>query len=84
MNDREVPPKQFANHVLKQTCAHMLADDIAVEADDYMAMRVAFRNLGGLWSEIADGNIVHLELLKKVVTAWGQMPGRKKRSEESI
>jgi len=84
MNDREIPPKQFANHVLKQVCSHMLADDIVVEPNDYMAMRVAFRSLGGLWSEVAYGDIVHLELLKKVVTAWGNEPGRKHRSEETV
>lgn len=82
MNDREIPPKQFANNVLQQVCTHMLADDIIVEPDDFMAMRVAFRKLGGLWVEIALGHIVHLELLKKVVTAWGQMPGRKHRAED--
>lgn len=84
MNDREIPPKQFANNVLKQVCSHMLADDIVVKLDDYIAMRVAFRNLGGMWQEIADGNIVHLELLKKVVTVWGNEPGREHRSEETI
>jgi hypothetical protein len=84
MNDREAPPKQFANNVLQQVASHMLADDIVVEPDDFMAMRVAFRSLGGTWTEVASGNIVHLELLKKVVTAWGNMPGRKHRSEETV
>lgn len=84
MNDREIPPKQFANRVLKQVVQHMLSEDIVVDPDDYTAMRVAFRTCGGIWEEVGQGNIVHLELLKKVVTAWGGMPGRKMRQDEVI
>ena len=83
-SDRETPPRQFANHVIKQMATHMLADDIFVELNDFMAIRTAFRWCGGSWGEVSEGNIVDLEILKKVVTAWGQMPGRKKNQDEVI
>ncbi len=84
MDDREIPPRQFANRVLKQVIQHMLSEDLVIALDDYMAMRVAFRKCGGSWFEVSQGNIVHLELLKKVVTAWGNMPGRKTTQDEEV
>lgn len=84
MDERTPHPRQFANHVIQLFVAHMLAEDMVIELDDYMAIRTAFRACGGTWGEISLGNIVHLELLKKIVTAWGNMPGRKKDSDEVI
>ena len=83
-DDQERPPRQFANHVIKQVALHLLSDDILVEPNDYMTMRGAFRSLGGSWGEISAGHIGHLGLLKKVVAAWGQMPGRKKNQDEVV
>lgn len=82
--DQESHPRQFANHVLRQIVTHLAAEDMIVTKEDYIAMRVAFRSLGGSWVEIAFGNIVHLELLKKIVTAWSQEPGRKTESDEAV
>ncbi len=84
MDERTPHPRQFANHVIQLFVVHMLAEDMVIELDDYMAIRTAFRTCGGSWGEISLGNIVHLELLKKIVTAWGNMPGRKKDSDEVI
>jgi hypothetical protein len=84
MDDSPSPPKVFGNHVIKQIVQHMLAEDMLLNFDDYQVIRVVFRTLGGSWSQLAQGNIVHLELLKKVVTAWGQMPGREKESDRLI
>lgn len=84
MDDFPSPPKVFGNHVIKQVVQHMLAEDMILNFDDYQVIRVVFRTLGGLWNQIASGNIIHLELLKKVVTAWGQMPGRQKESDRLI
>ena len=84
MTDKPVPPHVFANHVLKQMVEHSFGGDLVIEYDDYHAMRVAFRSLGGLWSEIGAGNIVHLTLLGKVVTAWGQMPERESTTDTVI
>jgi hypothetical protein len=84
MDDSPSPPKVFGNHVIKQIVQHMLAEDMLLNFDDYQVIRVVFRTLGGSWSQLAQGDIVHLELLKKVVTAWGQMPGREKESDRLI
>jgi hypothetical protein len=83
-SDREIHPRQFANHVIKQMAAHMLADDMVVEYNDFMVIRIAFRSCGGKWSEICAGDMDQLELLKNVVTAWGNMPGRKHAGDEVI
>lgn len=84
MNDQEAPPRQFANHVIRQMATHMLADDIVVELNDYLAIRSVFRSCKGSWVEITQGNIAHLELLKHIVTAWGNMPGRKHSNDEVV
>jgi hypothetical protein len=84
MNDKPTPPHVFANHVLKQMIGHSFGDDLVIEYDDYHALRVAFRSMGGLWTEIGAGNIVHLTLLAKIVTAWGQMPERENTSDQVI
>jgi hypothetical protein len=84
MSDKPAPPHHFANNVLKQMIEHSFGDDLLVTYEDYMALRVAFRSLGGLWTEIGDGNIVHLKLLGEVVTAWGQMPDRKHTGDRVI
>lgn len=84
MDDFEAPPRVFGNHVIKQLVQHLLAEDMIIGFDDYQVIRVVFRKGGGLWSELANGNIVHLELLKKVVSAWGQMPDRATESDRMI
>ena len=82
MNDRPIPPKVFANHLLKQMIEHMLGEDIIITAEDYQTLRIAFRNGGGLWGEVVHGNIVHLTLISKLVGAWGQMPERKRTGDQ--
>ena len=84
MDDTPDPPKILGNNVIGQIVQHMLSDDMVIDYDDYQAIRVSFRSLGGSWSSIASGDIKDLELLKKVVMAWGQMPERKKHSERVI
>jgi hypothetical protein len=84
MNDKPAPPHIFANHVLKQMIEHAFGDDLVIDYDDYQALRVAFRSMGGLWTEIGNGNIVHLTLLAKVVSAWGQMPEREHTTDQVI
>jgi hypothetical protein len=84
MNDKPTPPHVFANRVLKQIIEHSLGEDIEIEHQDYQALRIAFRYAGGLWDEIIHGNIDHIELLAKIVSAWGQMPGRKHTTDQVI
>ena len=84
MSDKPTPPHVFANHVIKQMISHLFGDTLVITYEDYEALRVAFRSLGGLWIEIGGGNIAHLSLLAKVLTTWGQMPDRKKSGERLI
>ncbi len=49
--------------------------------EDYTALRVVFRKMGGSWAMIADGDITNARLLARIVKKWGKMPGRKCKSE---
>jgi hypothetical protein len=82
--DEPQPPIYFANHVIQQFVGHLFGDTLLVEAKDYMALRLVFRKLGGSWEQLQLGDIQQMDLLKKVVTAWGQMPDRKKQDAEEI
>ncbi len=84
MDDFEAPPRIFGNHVIKQLVQHLLAPGIIVDFDDFQVIRVVFRALGGSWGQLANGDIVQLELLKKIVSAWGQMPDRQMESDRII
>lgn len=55
-----------------------------VTKDDYMAMRTAFRSLGQSWEQFGNGDLKPIEILSKVVVAWGGMPGRRYRSKEVL
>lgn len=74
-------PKILANWIIKQMVEHMLADAPELESKDYMVIRTVFRSAGGQWSLITGGDTKVLELLKNIVSAWGQMQGPKKQSE---
>lgn len=84
MNDKPKPPLVFANHVLKQMIEHGFGGDIIIKQDDYTALRTAFRWAGGSWVEIGLGNMVHIGLLGKFVSAWGNMPGRKRTGDQGF
>lgn len=84
MDDTPKPPLLFANKVISQMVAHLFGGELVIWPDDFIAMRVAFRRLGGLWDQVADGNIVHLQLLSKVVTGWGKLPGRETQEEQVV
>jgi hypothetical protein len=84
MNDKPTPPLVFANHVLKQMIEHLLGEDIIIKTADYTALRVAFRSAGGSWTEIGHGNIGHIELLSKFISAWGNMPERERTGDQGL
>jgi len=75
--DQEQQPKILANKVIRQLIQHMVSDEIEPSWEDFAAIRVVFRQCGGSWDELIQGSIDTLNLLKNVVTAWGQMPRRK-------
>jgi hypothetical protein len=84
MNDKPLPPHIFAHNVLKQMIEHSFGNELVIDYADYQALRVAFRGAGGLWGEIAHGNVTHLALLGKIVSAWGMMPDRKRITDRVI
>ena len=84
MNDKPIPPHVFSNRVIKQMIEHAFGEDMEVDYKDYHALRVAFRSGGGKWDEIGKGNIVHINLLAKMISAWGQMPGRTRSGDKVI
>jgi hypothetical protein len=43
-----------------------------------------FRRLGGSWMAISQGDTRQLDVLQRVVIAWGQMPGRKSKEERLV
>lgn len=77
-------PKVFANKVISQMIKHMVSEDTVVEPRDYLALRSVFKTCGGSWEKLVDGDQIHIELLKKVVSEWGKMPGRKKKSDQLV
>lgn len=84
MDEALQKPKVFANQVIRQLIQHMVADDMVIEPDDYMAIRVVFRKCGGSWIAFGDGDLKQFELLKSIVLAWSQMEGRRKSSDELV
>ena len=78
MDDKPKPPKIHANHVVRQLIEHMFADDFKLRANDYMAIRVVFRNFGGSWEKLALGSLKDFDLLQKVIQEWAKMPHEKK------
>lgn len=84
MMEEEITPKIFANRVILQVIRHMVSEDMKVEPRDYLALRSVFRRCGGSWEKISNGDQVNTELLKTLITAWGQMPERKKSVNQIV
>lgn len=63
---------------------HSYGEDMIVTKDDFMAMRAAFRSLGQSWEKFSNGDLKPVEILSKIVVAWGGMPGRRLRSKEVL
>lgn len=77
------PPLNFANRVIRQVCDHLMGEDLIVEENDFMAMRTAFRWSKGSWETLWQGDIKQNELLKGIISAWAQMPGRKHEGDRA-
>lgn len=84
MDEAVWTPRIFANKVILMFIQHILAEDMVVDAEDYMAIRLVFKQCKGSWDALANGDVVMLELLQKIIGAWGKMPGRKHESDSVI
>ncbi len=84
MDEAAWSPKVFANKVILQFVQHILSEDMVIEPDDFMVIRMVFKKCGGSWDELANGSVLMLELLQKIIGAWGKMPGRKNESDTVV
>jgi hypothetical protein len=75
------PPLLFANRIIRQLVDHMISDDIMLEDPDFDVLRKVFRQCGGVWEKFLNGDPLHNELLKTVVTVWSQMPGHEPKKD---
>jgi len=77
-------PLIFGNKVIQQMIKHVVSEDTVIEPRDYLALRDVFRKCNGSWEKLASGDQIHIELLKKIVTEWGKMPNRRKKSDQLV
>jgi hypothetical protein len=84
MDESLQQPKVFANRIIRQLVQHMVAEDMVIDLQDYLAIRVVFRACGGSWIKFGEGDLKQFELLKAIVLAWGQMEDRRKSSDELV
>jgi hypothetical protein len=84
MDDLPWTPKVFANKVILQFVQHILSDDMVIEPEDYMVLRLVYQKAGGSWDQLASGDVVMLGLLQKIISAWGKLPDRKHDSDTLV
>lgn len=77
-------PRQLANKVIRQIVDHIFSDDMIVEPCDYTIIRVVFRQLGGSWEALVDGDPGVINKLIQAISVWGARPERKKKSLQNI
>lgn len=75
MDDTTDYPKILANRVIQQMVDHMFADAPPMTTKDFMVVRTVFRSAGGGWQGLTNGDTKELDLLKSIVTSWGQLRG---------
>ncbi len=81
MNDPPKSPLSFANKVIRQFVDNLLGSNVIVSPKDYTVLRVVFRRCGGKWEQLNHGDILHSQLLTKILSSWGSMPGRQREVE---
>lgn len=84
MDDSKDTPKVFANRMIRMLVDHSMGADTNIPPNDYLVMRVAFRNMKGSWEKISLGDPRHIAMLKQVVTTWSQQHQKKPESQRLI
>jgi len=80
--DQDEPrPLVFSHRVIRQLIDHMVGEDTVTDEADFLSMRLAFRQKGGSWEKLVNGDTSQNNLLKDVVVGWSKIPGRKKKPE---
>jgi len=80
VDDSAKIPLVFANRVIRLFANNQLSEDVMILPDDYMTMRLVFRKCGGSWEMVGAGGVPHVNLLAKIVAAWG----RNRRKERKV
>lgn len=75
------PPLVFSNRIIRQLVDHLLGEDFITEDLDFKSMRLVFRERGGSWEKFMNGDVQQNKILQDVVSAWAQLPDRKKKQE---
>jgi len=75
--DQEQKPSVLANKVILQLIQHGVSEKLMPSWEDFASIRVVFRQIGGSWAALLDGDHTQLARLRMVVMAWGQLPMRK-------
>jgi DNA topoisomerase IB len=75
------PPLVFSNRIIRQLVDHLLGEEFITEDLDFRSIRLVFRENGGSWEKFMNGDVQQNKLLQDGVSAWAQLPGRKKKQE---
>jgi hypothetical protein len=76
--DSAPTPLAFADRLIRMSVDNSAGADMIILPQDYMALRVTFRKMGGSWEKLGNGDIRHCRLLSEVVRAWSSLPERKR------
>ena len=75
------PPLIFSHRIIRQLVDHLLGEDFITEDIDFESVRLVFRQKGGSWEGFMNGDMKNNKLLEDIVSAWAQLPNRKKKQE---
>jgi len=75
------PPLIFSHRIIRQLVDHLLGEDFITEDIDFESIRLVFRQKGGSWEGFMNGDMKNNKLLEDIVSAWAQLPNRKKKQE---
>lgn len=78
------PPLVFADRMIRQFVDHSTGPETQMEKNDFLLIRLAFRQSGGDWEQVIQGDPVQHMLLSSLVSAWSQLPGRHRQEVETI
>lgn len=80
--DQDVsPPLIFSHRIIRQLVDHLIGEDVITEDQDFLSLRMVFKSRGGSWEKFLNGDIQQNKLLQDIVSAWAQLPGRKRKQE---
>ena len=67
-------PSHFAHQIIRQLVDHMYGPDVQMGRMLANSICKVFLDCGGKWTLLAQGNLLHFQLLFMIVTSWFQEP----------